>query len=138
VGFFKSFFGSGSASRDNVGKIDLGKNLYLLDYGQQYIDFLSLAPDRKLAISELYTFRGWTTQWGFRLFSPNQETGEKMIYDVWNLCGTLGRISIEAKYKITIPDSSIVESRWQEYDEVYFLFERPQSRRTHSSTPAWI
>jgi hypothetical protein len=119
VGFFKSLFGGRSAPRDNVSQIDIGKYLYLLDYEQRYRELLPLAPDRRLAISELYMFRGWTTQWGFRLFSPSKEIGEKVIYEVWNHAATLGRITIEAKYKIEIPDSSTVELRWQEYDEVF-------------------
>jgi hypothetical protein len=119
VGFFKSFFGRGSPSPVAVSDINFEKYFYLMNYEQHYAEVLSMMPDRNLAIAELYIFRGWTTQWGFRLFSPNKEIGDKVIYEVWNHGEFLGRIMMEAKYKITVPDASTVESRWQEYDEVF-------------------
>lgn len=97
-----------------------------MDYEDRYAEVLPLAPDRKVAISELYLFRGWTTLWAFRLLSPNREIGEKITYQAWNESGTLGRIVMEAKYNITIPDSSVVESRWQAYDEVYLRDRTPE------------
>jgi hypothetical protein len=121
MGFLKSLFGRGSASRDAISKVDVGKYLYLLNYEDRYADVLALAPDRKVAICELYIFRGWTTQWALRLWSsdPDGKTGNKIIYEVWNTSGTLGRVVMEAKYKIAIPDSSTVGSRWKEYDQVF-------------------
>ena len=70
VGFFKSLFGSSSAPRDSVSQIDVGKYLYRLDYEQRYSQLLPLAPDRGLAISELYPFRGWTNTMGLSSFEP--------------------------------------------------------------------
>jgi hypothetical protein len=120
MGFLKSFFGGDSPSPDIVRKIDLGKYFYLMDYRQQYAEFLSDAPDQKLAISELYIFRAWTTHFGFQIFSSSKDISEKVTYELWNLASTLGQVVLEGKYRIKFADySSIADSRWQEYDDVY-------------------
>jgi hypothetical protein len=91
-----------------------------MDYRQQYAEFLSDAPNQKLAISELFIFRAWTTHFGFQIFSSSKDISEKVTYELWNLAATFGLVALKGKYRIEIPDYSLIaDSRWQEYDDVY-------------------
>lgn len=114
MGFLKSFFRGDSSSPDIVRKIDLGKYFYLMDYPQHYAEFLSDAPDQKLAISELYMFRAWTTHFGFEIFSSNKNISERITYELWNLADTLGRVVLKGKYTAVLSPTealSLIESQ---------------------------
>jgi len=89
---FKNQFGSktNNTPKDS-SKIDFSKYFYIMNYSKHYAEFLEGVPDKSKVISELFLFRAWTTQFGFRMFSPNEEISEKVIYEIVNQSNTLGK-----------------------------------------------
>ena len=110
---------------ENVSeKVRLDKYLYLFNYSERYESVLKEATDRDKMICELYLFRGWTTQLGFRLFSPNQDVSEAIIGETVNLskfgAGMLAeteKVDIESIYGQKYID--IMSARWGDYDDIF-------------------
>lgn len=117
-----------SFDKNIVNKIDLGKYFYLMKYKEHYQEFLSGVSNKSKVISELFLFRAWTTQFGFRIFSSHENVSEKIIYEVVNLGNTLGKGTLLILEGIDIEKTlnnefiSLLESRWQEYDKVVICY----------------
>lgn len=123
MGLFKNQFGSKSNNTPkDPSKIEFGKYFYLMKYGEHYAEFLEGVPEKPKVISELFLFRAWTTQFGFRMFSPNGEVSEKVIYEIVNLSNTLGKGMLQAIEEFDIEEilggtfMGLLQERWQEYD----------------------
>ena len=126
MGFLSSLLGlSSSPSPDVEREIDLGHYIYLFDYTTHYRDFLALTANPTLAIAELFLFRGWVTQLGFRIASSHPEISERILGQTVNLTDTWGRVSLVAKHGVRFerlfPSDfmDILESRWQQYDSIF-------------------
>jgi hypothetical protein len=97
--------------------------VFELDYRSHYapilLEFLSEAT-----ISELYLFRAWTTQFGYRIFSTNEAASEHLIGETVNSCKYLGLDSFKGIHGFSIEERlgddfiSLVEDRWRDYDLV--------------------
>src|SRR6266436_1637661 len=81
MGLFSSFLGRRGPSPNVAREISLDDYLYLFDYGRHYSDFLSGMSDRARAIAELFLFRGWATQFGFRMFSTHPELYVSIMHE---------------------------------------------------------
>lgn len=83
---------------------------------------VELSTPRVLA--ELYLFRGWTTQFGYRLFIKDESASERLIGEVVNLTYRMGLPMIRATHGFSIEEvlgaeyPSLLEDRWQRYDRV--------------------
>lgn len=110
---------------ENVGeKVRLDKYLYLFNYSEHYEAVLKEAADRNKMICELYLFRGWTTQLGFRLASTNPDISDVIIGETVNLsefgAGILAKtekVDIESIYGQRYID--ILSARWEHYDDIF-------------------
>ena len=109
---------------ENINEeIKLGQHFYLMNYGQHYADFLEGVNNRKKVIAELFVFRAWTTQLGFRIFSSQPMLSEKIIGEVFNQ-GKLGKGILNQLEQVNIETETnrkyvdLVDSRWQDYDKV--------------------
>lgn len=71
-------------------KLNIGEYFYLMRYNEHYSEFLSGIENKNKVIAELFVFRAWTTQFGFRLFSSQPEVSEEIIGQVFNQ-GKLGK-----------------------------------------------
>src|SRR5687768_5503070 len=64
-----------------TAKID--EQIYLLNYRNHYADILDKrVTSRRLA--ELFLFRAWTAQFGYRIFSLDLKVSEKLIGETVN------------------------------------------------------
>jgi len=116
---------NGAVTPENVReKLQLDKYLYLLNYSERYESILKDAPDRDKIICELYLFRAWTTQLGFRLFCTNPDVSEAIIGEAVNLSkfgtGVLAqteKVDIESIFGQTYID--IMSERWELYDDIF-------------------
>lgn len=94
---------------------------YLMNYREHYAPILEdHISDRALA--ELYLFRGWTTQFGYRIFSSNPEASEKLIGETVNSTKYLGLGIFKVTHNFSVEEvlgdeyMNLVETRWQAYD----------------------
>jgi hypothetical protein len=97
---------------------------YLLDYREKYEPLF----DRELHakdIAELFLFRGWTTQLGYRLFTSDQDRTEGLIEAVVGLTKVLGIPMLSTTQTVDVETElggeymDLVEDRWRGYDEVF-------------------
>ena len=110
---------------ENFGeKVRLDKYLYLFNYSEHYETVLKEASDRDKMICELYLFRAWTTQLGFRLVSTNPDISDAIISETVNLskfgAGILAqteKVDIESIYGQKYID--IMSARWEHYDDIF-------------------
>ncbi len=107
-----------------VEKVRLDKYLYLFNYSEHYDSVLKEATDRDKMICELYLFRAWTTQLGFRLFSTNTDISDAIVGETVNLskfgAGMLAqteKVDIESIYGQKYID--IMSARWEHYDDIF-------------------
>ena len=110
---------------DNINeKINIGQHYYLMTYGDHYTDFLDGVDNKEQAIAELFVFRAWTTQFGFRLFSSQPMLSEQIIGEVFNQ-GKLGKGMLNQLEQVDIEFETgkeyvdLIDSRWQEYGNVF-------------------
>lgn len=105
--------------------LNLGKYFYLCKYENHYDVFLKGVLNKSRILCELFLFRAWVTQLGFRLANPKREFSDGVIYEVVNLCSTLGRGLVLDFKGIKIEEIfdnnfiSILNERWQDYDDVF-------------------
>lgn len=126
MGFLRNFFDrQDSLTANNINeKLKIGSHFYLIKYNDQYADFLDGVQNKKKVIAELFVFRAWTTQFGFRVFSSQPVISEIIIGEVFNQ-GKLGKgilnkieqVNIEVETNLEYED--LIESRWHEYDKVF-------------------
>jgi hypothetical protein len=75
MGFFQKLFGKTPEINVSTAKID--EQVYLMNYRDHYASILGEHSDpRRLA--ELFLFRGWTAQFGYRIFSSNPTASAKL------------------------------------------------------------
>ena len=106
---------------------EVGKFIFLMNYKEHYAEvFKEISSNDQFITSrilaELYIFRGWTTQFGYRIFSSNEDVSEKIIGEVVNSSNYLGLglfeklegVSVEKELRGNYLD--IIENRWRKYD----------------------
>lgn len=105
-------------------KINLGQHFYLMTYRNHYSEFLEGVENKKKVIAELFVFRAWTTQFGFRIFSSQPELSEMIIGQIFNQ-GKLGKGMLKQLEQVDIEKETnseyvdLIDSRWQEYDKIF-------------------
>lgn len=127
MNFFKNLFGiSDEITKETINeKLDLGKHFYLMNYKDHYSDFLDGLDNTSNKIAELFVFRAWTTQFGFRIFSSKSEVSEEIIGEVFNQGKVLGIGILEKTQGINIERElsgkyvDIVDKKWQKYDRIF-------------------
>ena len=124
MGFFSSLLGRRGPSPNVAMEISLDD--YLFDYGMHYLGFLSGMSARARTIAELFLFRGWATQFGFRMFSTHPELSVSIMHETVNLlANTLVRAMLAAEYNVKFEQlyaddfTSLLHSRWQHYDGIF-------------------
>lgn len=126
MGIFDNLFGKKkSLSTENINKkLNIGEYFYLMSYNNHYSEFLNGIENTNKVISELFVFRAWTTQFGFRLFSSQPEVSEEIIGEVYyqgklgkELLNQLEQVDIE--FETNREYDNLINSRWQEYDSVF-------------------
>src|SRR5699024_4518364 len=127
MGFFKSLFGNkNEVTLQNFNeKLNLGEYFYLMTYQEHYQEFLQGVENRNKVIAELFVFRAWTTQLGFRLFSSQPEISEKILESIVAQGKQLGKgmlnklEQVDIEQEIGMQYMDLIDSRWQEYDKVF-------------------
>ncbi len=121
MGLFKRLFGKASKINAATAKID--EQVYLLNYRDHYADILhEYIPPPRLA--ELFLFRAWTAQFGYRIFSSNLEASEKLIGETVNASKYLGLGLFQLAHGFSVETElgsdfiSLIEDRWRDYDLV--------------------
>jgi hypothetical protein len=104
--------------------MELGRYFYLIDYRSHYGPLPTFFANPALAIAELFLFRAWVTQFGFRIFSSYPQISEDIINRTIMLTSTLGRAMLAQAYGIRFESLfssdfiELLDSRWNEYDSV--------------------
>ncbi len=127
MGLFENLFSErNEITLENFNKkLKLGEYFYLMTYQEYYKNFLEGLNNKKKIISELFVFRGWTTQFGFRLFSSKPLISEKIIESIVaqgkqlgiRMLNELEQVDIEKETSMRYID--LIDSRWQEYDNMF-------------------
>lgn len=105
----------------------VGKLIYLMNYKEHYGEVFKEVPSKEQfltprILAELYVFRGWTTQYGYRIFSSNKDVSEKIIDLVVNSSEFLGLPIFKDREGISVEEElgdkyiNIIEERWRKYD----------------------
>lgn len=125
-------------STDNVGdKLKIADFYFLFKYREHYLDFLVDTNNQDRVISELFVFRAWTTQFGYRLFTSDHEISEKIIDLTFNL-GQMGigmlklMDSVDLENEFSNDYQTIFDERWQQYDKLFIDY-----RDTEPPIPTW-
>ena len=121
MGFFKRLFGKSPDINAASARID--EQVYLLNYRDHYADILhEYSTERRLA--ELFLFRAWTAQFGYRVFSSNREASERLIGETVNAAKYLGLGMFQQVHGFSVEEElgaefiSLIEDRWRDYDVV--------------------
>ncbi len=123
---------------NNVGdNINIADFYFLFKYKERYAAFLKGIANQEKVISELFVFRAWTTQFGYRLFSSNHEISEKIIDLTFNLgkmgIGMLKLLdSVDLEKEFSNDYQAIFDERWQQYDKIFIDF-----RDSEPPIPTW-
>jgi hypothetical protein len=121
MGFLNKLFGTTPEINAATARID--EQVYLLNYRDHYAPILGdrITP-RHLA--ELFLFRGWTAQFGYRIFSTNPAASEKLIGETVNASKYLGLVAFHQVHGFSLESElgadfiDLVEDRWRDYDVV--------------------
>ncbi len=121
MGFFKRLFCKSAEINAASARID--EQVYLLNYRDHYADILQeyLTECR---LSELFLFRAWTAQFGYRVFSSDPEASERLIGETVNAAKYLGLGVFQQFNGFSVEEElgaefiSLVEDRWRHYDVV--------------------
>ena len=107
----------------NAATAKIDELVYLMNYRDHYADILGAhVTDRRLA--ELFLFRGWTAQFGYRMFSTNPEASEKLIGETVNASKYLGLGIFREVHGFSVESElgsdflTLIEDRWYDYDHV--------------------
>ena len=121
MGFLKRLFCKSPEINAASARID--EQVYLLNYRDHYADILhEYLTERRLA--ELFLFRAWTAQFGYRIFSSNREASERLIGETVNAAKHLGLGMFQQVHGFSVEEElgaefiSLVEDRWCHYDVV--------------------
>jgi hypothetical protein len=105
----------------NVSTAKIGQQVFFMNYAKEYGGVLGeyLTTQR---LAELYLFRGWTAQFGYRIFSTNPDASETLIGEVVNSTHYLGLGMFEQTHGFSIESAlgadylTLIEDRWRVYD----------------------
>lgn len=126
MGFFDKLFGKKQklTTKNIDEELDLGQYYFLMNYNDHYSEFLDEIENKNKVISELYVFRAWTTQFGFRMFSSYPEISEKIIGQIFNQ-GKLGKgmlkdlEGVDIEFETKLEYAELIDKRWQKYDKKF-------------------
>jgi len=118
------------AADEIINKIDFGKHYYQMKYREHYKPILNDIADGRKAICELYLFRVWTTQFGFRLCCADKgKIAERLVFNTVNLCVSSLAVGLFNLYNqvdvcrdIGGDLKEILVKRFEEYDQVFFKY----------------
>ena len=129
---FRNLFGR-SQNNPNpapaLSQVDSGSGefVYFVNYREVYETIgtiLGVSLSQKV-LAELFLFRGWTTQFGYRIFSSNHAASEELINETVSLISNVGLKIFQDIHGFSIEDClggdyiRLVDSRWQEYDRTF-------------------
>jgi hypothetical protein len=117
--FFNKWFRRKPGIDAATARID--EQVFLLDYRKHYAGTLDEYATPR-CLSELFLFRAWAVQFGYRIFTSNLQVSERLIAETINASKYLGLrlfqklhgFSIEAELKQDF--LSLIEDRWKQYD----------------------
>jgi len=121
---FKSLFGTRVKPPEiNAATAKIDDQVYLMNYRDHYADILGqhVTPAR---LAELFLFRGWTAQFGYRVFSSDPEVSEKLIGETVNASKYVGLAMFRELHGFDVESVlgmdfiSLIEDRWRDYDVV--------------------
>ena len=75
-----------------------------------------------VCLAELFLFRGWTAQFGYRIFSSDRTASERLIGETVNLMRTLGIGLFETTHDVSVEATlgsdflTLLDNRWGSYD----------------------
>lgn len=129
MSLFNKIFGASPKNTPSAGvELDVGSGIgefvYLVNYREKYETALGTHLSKN-ALAELFLFRGWTTQFGYRIFSNNQVASERILTETVSLTSYIGKDTFAKIHGFSIEESlgdeymNLLESRWQEYDLIY-------------------
>jgi hypothetical protein len=121
MGLLRKLFGKPPEINASTAKID--EQVYLMDYRAHYADILGdhITP---LRLAELFLFRAWAAQFGYRIFSSDPDASEKLIRETVNASKYLGLGMFEQVHGFSVENElgtdfiSLIEDRWRDYDVV--------------------
>lgn len=96
-----------------------------MNYKEHYEEFLEEVENEKKVIAELFVFRAWTTQLGFRLFSSQPEISERIIESIIAQGKQLGKGMLNMMEQVDIENETnleymdLIDSRWQAFDKAF-------------------
>ena len=99
-----------------------GQFYYTIDYDNEYKELLAALPDRATALSELFLFRFWLTQYGYRLLKSKGTSEDDLLQDIISNGLTLGRGVFEHAHYVNIERTlghslaEVMEDRFKAYD----------------------
>jgi len=114
---------AGTAPEINAATAKIDEQVYLMNYRDHYADILGdhITPSR---LAELFLFRAWTTQFGYRVFSSDAEASERLIGETVNSSQYLGLGMFEHLHGFAVEGELgadfilLIEDRWGDYDDV--------------------
>ena len=122
MGWLSKVFGAGEspAARSATPEVDVSEYLFIR-YREHYRDFLQGHADQNAALAELFLFRAWVVQFGFRMFSSDPPASERLIQTVVNTARLGARIVAEAEgvdleSELGGEFMDLLDRRWQSYD----------------------
>ncbi len=128
MGLFTKLFRKPPEINAATAKID--EQVYLMNYRRHYATILNDHITSK-RLAELFLFRGWTAQFGYRIFSSNPAASEKLIGETVNSSKYLGLAAFQIAHGYSVEAElgadyiSLIQDRWQGYDHV-IVATRPQ------------
>jgi hypothetical protein len=129
----KRFFGSRPPLNAASAKID--EQVYLLNYRHHYSSILEdkATPAR---LAELFLFRAWTAQFGYRIFSADVSASEKLLSETVNASHYLGLPVFQQLHGFSVEEVlgdsflNLIEDRWHDYDSAVIGARLPGSLPT--------
>ena len=126
MGLLASLFGLAPVpSPDIASKLDLGCHFCSFDYRKNYSSLLTEAYNPALVISELFMFRSWVTQLGFRIFCSYPEITDRILYKVIEISIINGPGSLLLMHDVQIDRciagdyATVLQVRWHRYEDVF-------------------
>lgn len=120
--------------QDRGGNVEIAQFFVFMNYSDHYFDFLVGNLDYRRAIAELFLFRAWTTQFGFRIFTSDGELSERIAAEVVNQSKYLGKDLLRTVDGGNVGEGpsasfmSLLEERWQAYDRSFLQYRAADPR----------
>ena len=107
----------------NAATAKIDEQVYLINYRDHYADILGEAITSP-RLAELFLFRSWTAQFGYRIFSSDVDVSEKLVGETVNASKYVGLGMFQHVHGFAIETElgsdfiSLIEDRWRGYDVV--------------------